>query len=995
DAILRVEVEARLVARDQVLVGADEHLIASYETSLDFDSQDGVALTNVAGATEWFSADGASPGEGRRTFARVLTDGSVGSLDHEDAHALTVALPQLSFEKTVSNLTTGESPATSAVPGDTLRYRLYAESLAAVAVADFAVSDEIDRLNTQAAFAPGTLALVTLPAGADASDTNSTGGTSGTGLLGVTDLSLENLGDSLLIEFDVTLAGVLPNGSVAINQSQLLVAGSVFLDSDDPGLPGGEDPTSVPIVSAPAFRVEKISTDLTGDPDVLLAGETLRYTMTVENIGTEHATDAVLRDAVPVNTTYIPGSTTLNGAGVSDGAGGIAPLGAGIPIHASNDPTPGSMRADGVVGNDVATLTFDVVVDADVIDGTVISNQAFVSAITGAVVDQPSDDPTTSIPDDPTRDVVGNAPLLFAPKSVVIGVDAGSAGVVDPLDVLHYTISVSNTGAIPATAATLMDSVPANTTWVPDSLLLNGLPVGVPDGGVSPLAAGIGISSSDLTPPLPGLSAGTLNPGESAVIEFDLQVDAGTPAGTLITNQAVVGSAELPNRLTDGDGNPATGPEPTVVVVGSGQQLMIDKQVAVVGGGAALAGGQLEYEVRVTNVATVAAQSVVITDDLEAPVAGQLAYVAGSATLDGLPAGVALVGSVLTADWSALYGSLQPSAAAVLRFRVEIDGSLAIGTSIENTGVVTWNSPPQLASASVSLDVGGMPGVGLLSGAVWHDTDFDDAPGGSELLLENWTVELLRNGTSVQTALTDTGGLWRMAGLAPNVPNGDPYALRFRGPGANANSAALGVADSVFTNTHQEIADLVVDSGSNLVDLNLPIDPNGVVYDSLGRAPVAGATLTLLAGSTGAVLPASCLDDPVQQGQVTRSDGYYKFDLNFSDASCPSGADFEIAVSMPSSTGFEDGVSLIIPPQTDGSTPPFEVPTCPGSAADAVSTTAQHCEVQTSALAPPQSVPARTPGTAYHLHLALDANAAPGSSQLFNNHIPADPVIFG
>ncbi|NQZ98719.1 MAG: OmpA family protein, partial [Myxococcales bacterium] len=118
-------------------------------------------------------------------------------------------------------------------------------------------------------------------------------------------------------------------------------------------------------------------------------------------------------------------------------------------------------------------------------------------------------------------------------------------------------------------------------------------------------------------------------------------------------------------------------------------------------------------------------------------------------------------------------------------------------------------------------------------------------------------------------------------------------------------------------------------------------------------------------------------------------------DLNFSEASCPSGADFEIAVSMPGSTGFEDGVSLIIPPQTDGSTPPFEVPTCPGSAADAVSTTAQHCEVQTSALAPPQSVPARTPGTAYHLHLALDANAAPGSSQLFNNHIPADPVIFG
>ena len=42
---------------------------------------------------------------------------------------------------------------------------------------------------------------------------------------------------------------------------------------------------------------------------------------------------------------------------------------------------------------------------------------------------------------------------------------------------------------------------------------------------------------------------------------------------------------ELPDLLTDGDGNPATGPEPTIVVVGNGQQLAITKQVAVVGGG--------------------------------------------------------------------------------------------------------------------------------------------------------------------------------------------------------------------------------------------------------------------------------------------------------------------------------------------------------------------------------------------------------------------------
>ena len=78
----------------------------------------------------------------------------------------------------------------------------------------------------------------------------------------------------------------------------------------------------------------------------------------------------------------------------------------------------------------VATITFDVVVDPTVVDGTVISNQGFVSTVSGGVTDQPSDDPTTPIPDDPTRDIVGELPLLFAAKDVALQVDSGSPGIV-------------------------------------------------------------------------------------------------------------------------------------------------------------------------------------------------------------------------------------------------------------------------------------------------------------------------------------------------------------------------------------------------------------------------------------------------------------------------------------------------------------------------------------------------------------------------------------
>ena len=39
------------------------------------------------------------------------------------------------------------------------------------------------------------------------------------------------------------------------------------------------------VESAPAFVVQKIATDLTGDPNVLLPGDTLRYTITAKNVG--------------------------------------------------------------------------------------------------------------------------------------------------------------------------------------------------------------------------------------------------------------------------------------------------------------------------------------------------------------------------------------------------------------------------------------------------------------------------------------------------------------------------------------------------------------------------------------------------------------------------------------------------------------------------------------------------------------------------------------
>jgi uncharacterized repeat protein (TIGR01451 family) len=782
-------------------------------------------------------------------------------------------------------VTSGANPAATAAPGDVLRYTLRLESLGDVPLNDLTFFDELDRLNSPAAFEPGTLQLVTVPAGADTSNTDPAGGPQGTGVVDVRNLDLSGAGAVLLIEFDITLSALVPTGTVVANQSQLLVAGAPFVDSDDPNVngpadplvAGDEDPTRV-LIQLPAVPpLLKENTQATAP-----VGEAFRYRITVPetpypfalfdvrilddltasaadlrflgvskvtgsgpwtpaNTGTP--TDLVIEDAaigidipageqVVVEVTVVLENTPTNVAGLQftntasfvyrtvDGdpaseqpgspgttapmtvvepdltlektgpaqmtlgtpqtftldihnvsatpawnvaitdqlpdtatggtcdagpsaitaqlflADGVTPVSA--PLVAGTDFTvafsgaPGCLltlgvvSAAGTIGADQRLIVrYETSLDADTQNGAALTNVAGATGwfsadgsnpVTGAdrrTYTRTVTDGTVGVLDHEDAHTVTafiDVPLLFASKDVAILVDAGTPNAVDPGDVLRYTIRVTNSGGVPATGVTLTDSVPANTTYVADSTTLNGLPAGQPDGGTPPLAAGLPISSADLTPPLPGPGAGTLSPGQTAVVEFDLQVDAGVPGGTIISNQAVVGSAELPDLLTDGDGDPSTGPEPTVVIVSAGQQLLITKQVSVVGGGAAVAGSVLEYVVSVTNVAVVPAANVVITDDLDVPTPGQLTYVAPSATLDGSATGVTVVGSLITADYAGSYGDLAPGDSTVLVFQATIDPGLVAGTTVTNTGVVTWGAPPtQTASASVSIDVAAVP----------------------------------------------------------------------------------------------------------------------------------------------------------------------------------------------------------------------------------------------------------------------------------------------
>jgi uncharacterized repeat protein (TIGR01451 family) len=1008
---------------------AGEVLRIDYTTTLDADTPFGLTLTNVAGATQWFSLDTdgvTAPVEIRdyRDFPVVndkqLTDGTVGIDDHQDAHTLTSEL-SLSVIKSVAEAT--------ASPGQTLNYTITVVNSAAVPLTGMRVLDDLDALNNLnfagGYFQAGTLSNILVngaPAGAnDFSDPN--GGAAGTGLLDLRNLTVP-VGGNLVVTFTIDLRGPdtpLPKAFVENRASVNLGVGSVESNT-----------VTTEIVDIGAgFDVEKISTDLTGDPEILATGDTLRYTMTIKNIGDTdpligitHAVNTLFNDQVPANTTYVAGSTTVNGAAVPDAGQGVAPFTNGMLINSPDVSVPGFMTANPDLGDgsNVATVTFDVTINNGLINGTIISNQALMTGAEQAITPFTpvpftpvvSDDPATPIANDPTQDVVGSGPIVDIQKTVSIVAPGGDDGTADPGDTLRYTMTITNNGNQQATGVRLQDAIPANTAYVADSVLLNGLPVAQPDGGASPLVAGIAVSSSDLTPPLPTAGEGRLSVDATAIVTFDVLINAAVADGTLIGNQALLTGNEFPDEPSDSDGNDENGDQPTVIIVGgSDARLEITKEVIVVGGGTVQLNGQLEYLIRVSNIGTSPANNVVVTDVMPP----ELTYLSGSAQLNGTsnPANVDIqfTGNTLTVNYgnSPIYGPLNPGDSFVATFRATVSGPFtASDNTISNEAGLNWTGCAVIPGRSdcafdgANVDLGGAPGVANISGRVWNNLLHDDVyDAATETAMAGWRVRLFINNdspssadTPLAAATTDDQGLYSFNGLAPVDPTAasGAYTLIFNAPDVveffpAGSDVGLGeTLTQVGSSGLMITTDINSRAGSNAANENLPIDPAGVVYNSVTRQAAQNTRVELLT-TDGRPLPQSCFITPAhldsQQGQITSREGFYRFDLNFSNADCPAGAsNYVISVSVLNDEGsYVRTTSTVIPAEVGV----INVANCPDSSDDRVpSPPPNTCEIQEQGLQPDPYILPGT-GTRYFLDLTLQQATA---AELFNNHIPVD-----
>src|SRR5262245_62008480 len=232
-------------------------------------------------------------------------------------------------------------------------------------------------------------------------------------------------------------------------------------------------------------------------------GDVLTYTVDLVNTGTANADNVVFFDEVPPGTTFLPNSFRV---------GGVLLPGA--------DPGPG-VDLGTIAAGATVTVTFQAQViavpaapDAAQYGNTARWTFGFISCANqpvtpGEIVTLPA---TTGI-------ARIEATKAVAPTSLETGQPA------------IFTVTITNTGTARATGVTLTDPIPPGLTYVPGTTRLNTEPVLDGAGGTMPFATERPVNGL-------GLGAGQIDPGQSAVVSF--QVAAAPNTQGTVTNTATI-----------------------------------------------------------------------------------------------------------------------------------------------------------------------------------------------------------------------------------------------------------------------------------------------------------------------------------------------------------------------------------------------------------------------------------------------------------------------
>ena len=224
-------------------------------------------------------------------------------------------------------------------------------------------------------------------------------------------------------------------------------------DSDDGDDDDGNqfnDPTIFEIEQNPSIEVVKdfAHVDNDGDGDIS-SGDRINYIITIENTGNN-----TLGVAGAPNNELVIDDT------VSTFAGTYTPTLVGPSYSSSSLGSPYGLIKPG----EITTFTAYVVINQSIINAGGLINTASVTVLdpsnTSATdVSDDNDDQDGNLVDDPTENPIAANPSLNIEKTFTVS-DTNGNGVNDIGDIVHYTITVSNTGNID------ISSVAVTDTWL-------------------------------------------------------------------------------------------------------------------------------------------------------------------------------------------------------------------------------------------------------------------------------------------------------------------------------------------------------------------------------------------------------------------------------------------------------------------------------------------------------------------------------------------------
>ncbi|HHB2484408.1 TPA: beta strand repeat-containing protein, partial [Bacillus cereus] len=461
-----------------------------------------------------------------------------------------------------------------------------------------------------------------------------------------------------------------------------------------------------------------LTTQKSADKSIVSVGDTITYTTTITNTGNTAATNITFTSAIPASITFIPNSFTINGVQQS---GAQPALGVTIPNIA-----PG----------ETVTVTFQVNVISVPPSNSIMGNDTILYSYT---VDPNGTPITTSI----STNIVTN-PVLDAMITMVKSVDQT---LVTLGDTITYTTILTNSGNTNATNITFTDLIPDGTTFITDSVTIDGI-------------TQIGLN------PNTGITIGLIAPNSSISIAFQVTATS-TPAQNPIANSATASytfiadpNAPIVSRTVTSNTVFTTINTATILSL-----KQVDKSFSRIG-------DTLTYTVALTNNGNSSAQNVIFTDT----VPSGTAFIADTFSINGiLQSGANPVNGVNI-------GTITAGTTVTISFQVTVT-SLPTENPIVNFSSTSYQlvSPPD-AETSISNPVSTQIKEALLSMTKNESVSFADI---GQTAFYTTSISNIGNTDATNIVFTD---------VLPNGVTFVPNTLTVDGvlqPDANPNTGVL------------------------------------------------------------------------------------------------------------------------------------------------------------------------------------------------------------